>query len=236
MEKYITIPTSDEFEINGILNWKDKSEKLIILVHGLTGYMTEAHYYAAKEYFTERGYTVFRFNFYDGWEKNRDLRTSSIETHSQDLESILTYFQDEYKEVNVVSHSLWWPSVIGVKEVPQNTKKLIFWDPAFDPGVLKFSQQWEIKLFNWWDGRDIQVSKEMIEQRGQNHMENLKEFQFNSDNMYIIYAWANTKVDFKSMTDSLGIGSCIIKWANHGFTQEWKYEELFEKTLEFIEK
>jgi hypothetical protein len=36
MEQYITISTSSGFEIPGVLNKKTNSNKIIILVHGLT--------------------------------------------------------------------------------------------------------------------------------------------------------------------------------------------------------
>gem|GEM_PF-4912576 len=36
MEKHLNIPTSDGFEIQGILNWKKKSQKLLIFIHGLS--------------------------------------------------------------------------------------------------------------------------------------------------------------------------------------------------------
>jgi len=54
MEQYYKIPTSDGFEIPGILNSEETSSKLIIFVHGFTGSMSEAHYYCAKEYFIQR--------------------------------------------------------------------------------------------------------------------------------------------------------------------------------------
>jgi len=236
MEQYIRIPTSDGFQIKGILNWKEKSDRLVIFVHGLTWYMFEAHYYAGKEFFVDHGFEVFRFNFYDGAEYYRDLKTSSIQTHSIDLEHIFEYFADAYKEVYVVSHSLWWPSVIGVSTLPSNIKKMIFWDPAFDNVAVrdKFSQVGDVYMFTPRDGRDIQVSLDMIEQREENHLQKLADFSFTRENMYILYAGRNTKLDFKAETDALHIPSDIIEWANHGFTQEGKYEELFQKTLAFI--
>jgi hypothetical protein len=37
-------------------------------------------------------------------------------------------------------------------------------------------------------------------------------------------------------TNGMWIVSHTVYWANHGFTQEWKYKELFDKTLEYIQK
>jgi hypothetical protein len=54
--------------------------------------------------------------------------------------------------------------------------------------------------------------------------------------MYAIYADKGGHLTHKKDTDTLWIESHVIHWANHGFTQEWKYKELFEKTLEYIQK
>ena len=238
MEKYITIPTSDSFEINWVLNWKEKSEKLIIFVHGLTGYQDEAHYVCGKNYFVEQGYEVLRFNFYWGWEKNRTLQESSIYTHARDLDDILRYFENEYQEIHFVGHSLWCPSIIRMNRLSEKLSKIIFWDPAFDnQGVEKrFSQEWEGYIFTSWDGRFMKVWEDMVMSRSDNHFEILDRFWFARDKTFIVYAGWNTKTDFIPQMDALWITSYIVEWANHGFTQEGKYEELFEKTLEFIEK
>jgi len=81
----------------------------------------------------------------------------------------------------------------------------------------------------------MEVSSQMFEERKQNHFEYLNNFSFDAEKMYIIFAGWNMKVTFKPQTDEMWIKSYVIQWANHGFTQEGKYEELFEKTLEFIQ-
>jgi len=238
MEKYINIPTSDWFEIKWILNWKEKSDKLIIFVHGLTWYGWEAHYVCWKDYFIEKWFDVLQFNFYGGGEKNRTLQESTISSHARDLEDIWRYFQKEYNGVYFVAHSLWCPSIIRMKNIPENLKKIIFWDPAFDCQWVekRFTQDGETCIFTSWDGRFMEVSPQMFEERKQNHFEYFKNFTFDAKKINIIFAGWNTKVAFKPQTDEMGISSSIIEWANHGFTQEWKYEELFDKTLEFIEQ
>jgi len=97
MEKYLKIPTSDWFEINWVLNWKEESEKLIIFVHGLTWYGWEAHYVCWKDYFTEKWFDVLRFDFYGGWEKNRTLQESTME----DIR--------KFEKNNFLGSSFWLP-------------------------------------------------------------------------------------------------------------------------------
>jgi len=237
MEQHISIPTTDNFEVHGILNWAKKSERLVIFVHGLSGDMYEPHYYAGKQYFTQYSYEVFRFNFYDGRDTNRDLAESSITTHSQDLDAIVTYFEDKYSEVYILSHSLGWPSVIGMKYIPKNIKKLIFWDPGFDfqnieKKFLKCGNTW---LFLPGNGKHLVVSEAMIQDRKRDHIWELEAFNFPRESMHIIFAGGHTKIQIKPQIEHIWISSSTVEWANHGFTQEGKYEELFETTRKFIE-
>lgn len=239
METYIKIPTPDGYEISWILNAQGVSKKLIIFVHGLTGSMTEAHFYAGKEYFNQKGYDVFRFNLYAGGETSRQLHHCSIQHHSRDVETVLWFFSSQYVEVYIIGHSLGGPSITWIQVFPENLKKMIFWDPAFE--TLSTAHQCFEKNGIWFfyprNGRNVEISEVLKNELASNSSaESLKACSFGYDKMYIIYAWDYNKVVFQPETNALGIISCIIEWANHGFTQEWKYEQLFEKTLEYIKK
>ncbi len=239
MEKYITLQVPDGFEIPGILNWKEKSDKLIILVHGLTGSMTEAHYYAAQKYFVAKWYAVFRFNLYAGWEKKRQLHSSTIADHSRDIQTVLKYFEKEYTSLYLAGHSLGWPSIVWVEVFPENLEKIIFWDPAFDTWwtVLQCFEKNGMWFFYPKNGKNIEISRNMYDELVENtHISKLENIYFSIHNIYIIYASGARHKENKVLTDTMWIESCIIEWANHGFTQEWKYEELFEQTLEYLEK
>ncbi len=239
METYIKIPTTDWLEIKWVLNSKEKSDKLIIFVHGLTGSMTEAHYYAAKEFFISKWYDVYRFNLYAGWETTRDLHTCSIKDHSIDIKQVMNYFESSYKSIDLVWHSLAGPSIVGINNFIKNINKIVYWDPAFDTSwtILRCIEKnwtWFFDPRNW---KNIAISHDMyIELKDNIHLHALQDMKFKKENMYIIFAGECDKINFKNQTDDMWIESCIIEWANHWFTQEWKYEELFEKTLEYIKK
>ncbi len=235
MEKYIQIPTTDSFVISGILNSHKKTDKLIIFIHGLTGDSSEAHYYLGQKYFTERWYDVFRFRFYHKYKNTRNLHETSIQEHGVDVEAVINNFEGEYSEIILITHSLWGPSVLRANNIPNQVKMIIHWDPAFDTSTALskcFQKQSDIFYMN--SGKNIQISHKIYDELIENPwMKLLKE---SDKNHYIIFAGKNNKIDFKSQIDALSIESCIIEWANHWFTQEWKYEELFEKTLEYINK
>jgi esterase/lipase len=237
MEKYYTIPTSDGAEIRWILNSKEKLDKLIIFVHGFTGSMWEAHYYSGKWYFTERGYDVFRFNLYTDGDTTRKLRDCSVKTHSEDIKTVNEYFS-EYREIYLVGHSLAGPCFSWVDEYPENINKIIFWDPAFEvktTGLKFYEESW--KIYYQASGKHLEIWKEMYEEfLEDNFLEQLEKQNFSKSNMFAIYADGDRHVGNKTKTDEIWIESHIIQGANHGFTQEWKFDELFDKTLEYIEK
>lgn len=239
MERYLKIPTNDGYEIKGVLNWEQKSQKLIIIVHGLTGSMTEAHYYAAKEYFIQRWYAVLRFNLYSWGKKNRKLHTTNIAEHNRDIQIVLNFASHEYSEIYLLGHSLAWPSIVQINSFPQNLRKIILWDPAFDTSgtILRCVEKHGECYFNPRNGKLIQISLEMFSEINENrHIEFLERLPFPKQKFFIIYAGDHGNSHLVDKTDALGIESTIIEWANHGFTQEGKYGELFEKTLEFLEK
>lgn len=238
MEKNLVIPTADNHNIYGVLNWKESSWKLVIFVHGFTGNSREAHYYNGKEFFVEKGYEVCRFDLYSGWEKARKLHETSVSEHALDISKVLEYFS-WYEDIFLVWHSLGWPSIVWMKDFPKNLKKIVFWDPAFDTSttLLKCFEQDGKYFYDPKNGRITCISQQMYQELKENPwMEYLKNIDFEKENISIIYAWAHWKIQSKPQTDNLWISSWVIEWANHGFSQEGKYEELFGKTLEFIEK
>jgi len=165
MEKYYTIPTSDGFEIKWILNSKEKSDKLIIFVHWFTGSTNESHYVWARDYFTERWFTTFRFSLYHWSNTCRKLHHSSVKDHNIDTQSVINYFSKDYKKIYLVWHSLGWPSIIWVPNL-WAVHKIILWDPALE---MKSSAQ---KIFednkkyytSSGSGKNIQVSEKMLEE------------------------------------------------------------------------
>ena len=237
MEKFMKIPTSDWFEISGILNWQESSDKLIIFVHGFTWNMWEAHYYCAKEYFTEKWYDVFRFNLYTDGDKTRKLNTCTVKTHSEDIKTACVYFTD-YKEIFLIGHSLAWPCLWWVDKYPMNVERVVFWDPAFDMKITWnkcYEDQEHLMYESSW--KHIEISREMQREfLEDNFLDILENQDFSKDKVFGIYADWDRHVQNKPATDAMWIESCIIEWVNHWFTQEWKYKELFDKTLEYIEK
>jgi len=234
MEKYINIPTSDWFEIKWILNWKEKSDRLIIFCHGFQGKLNRHLFHNWAWYFTDKWFHTFRFNFYDSWEKNRKLHQCDFDIHGKDIDTVVEYFQDEYQEIILVWHSFGWLSILYSS---QNVSQNVLWDSSL-------SLQWEDfeTLRNIWkyfiDMSTFYtlVNKKMFKQYKSESRKKTKNFLVPTslicaENSSLPSKWKTLKSELKNLKNF-----DIIGWANHSFDEEWKDTELFDKTLEFIEQ
>jgi len=238
MEKHITIPTSDWFEISGVLNCREKSDKLIIFVHGFTGNLNEAHYVCARDFFLSRGYATFRFNLYSAGRNHRKLHTTTVEDHSFDTQKVIDYFHNIYTDISLVGHSLGWPTIIWVPNLSQ-IHKIILWDPALEmrTNAKKIFSEDGKYFIPSGSGKNIEVWKEMLDEfENIDYFTKLQSLEFLKEDIWIIYASEDRHVVFQPELDKLWIKNYTIQWADHCFTREWNFQELFEETLEYIEK
>ena len=114
MEKEIRIKTKDNYIIYGTLNEpRKKSDKLVIFVHGLTGYRNGHIYYNAVKFFNQRGYSVFRFDLYSDELKGRSLSKCTIKIHATDLNLVVNYFRNKFRKLFLVGHSLGGATILS---------------------------------------------------------------------------------------------------------------------------
>lgn len=237
MEKKIQIKTSDNYIINGVLNLKNKSKKLIIFVHGLTGHKNEHHFFNSAKYFTEKGFETFRFDLYSGGENCRRLRNCTIKTHSRDLEMVLNYFDGNYEEIFLVGHSLGGPTILWSNH--KVVKSIVLWDPSFAimdslSEDLNFNEKLNLYLIDF--GTEFLLSKEMIEEwkvLPNNLLDNfIKPTKIICAGKEILHVmWRKNLSKIKINCEFF-----TIKEASHVFDEEGTEEKLFEETLKWFEK
>ncbi len=108
----------------------DERKKLIINLHGLThsqwGYLQQN----CIPPFTDAGYDVFNFSFYDRMPGSRRMNEASLSAHVTDFQHVLNHFADQYDAVYITGHSLG--GLVMLIANPANIKAASFWDPAFD--------------------------------------------------------------------------------------------------------
>lgn len=237
MEKNAKIKTNDNHIIYGVLNYQQKSDKLIIFVHGLTGHKNEHQFYNAARFFPTHGFATFRFDLYSDEKKGRILSYCTIETHSHDLNAVIDHFNNDYKKIYLVGHSLGGPTILLTDT--NSVESIVLWDPSFD--ILKGLREdtrfdKRINKYIVKFETEFLLCPEMIEswkKLGDNLLEHFsKPTKIICAGKGILYKdWKKNLPKIKVQTDFV-----IIKNAGHCFNEEGVEEVLFNETLECFKR
>lgn len=241
MEKQIQIKTKDGFLIYGTLAFsKKKSDKLIIIVHGLGGHRNEHIHFNASNFFIKQGFNVFRFDLYSWGKKARAMSNCSIKTHGKDLDTVTEFFGKKFKKLFVIGHSLG-----GLTILASHVSKfdaIVFWDPAHTKYEWKkaksdfiYSKKLDKYIINW--GTELLMSKEMFEElaNGKDSSQSIKKIH---KPIKIISAGKGvlqkTNKDYFKHANSPK--EFVTIKADHNFNMEGTEEKLFNETLKFLKK
>ncbi len=243
MEKVAKIKTKDGHGVYGTLTLSEKSsDRLLIMIHGLTGFQHEHIFFNGAKFFAKNGINTFRFDLYPGgWKDARVLLDTNIKQHAEDLKSIIDYFKKSYK-IYVAGHSLGGLTILSAEL--QDVHAVVLWDSSVN---LRRTETWAKKFCRYikaldcyvldW-GTSTLISKEMYRQwinfpTPSNVMPRIK------TPIKIIIAGKNlllkgNKAYFKYANKPKAMH--IIKHADHTFDEEGAEEELFKETLSWIKK
>ena len=130
MEQKWTTTTPDGYTIYGLKNSAETpSRKAIFIVHGLTGHMYEYAFKRAADFFSTN-YDVYRFNLYAGEDGARSLENCTIQTHANDLNTVLNHFSSAYDQIFLIGHSYGGPTIMLA--CPNKVTAVSLWDPTFN--------------------------------------------------------------------------------------------------------
>ncbi|MBI1308894.1 MAG: hypothetical protein GC129_03405 [Proteobacteria bacterium] len=129
-EAPFTLPTADGATIYGTKSTAPGNTKAIFIVHGRTSTMGDYIFKRAADAFPEEGYDVFRFNLYDGEEGARSMVDCTLQTHADDLNTVLKAFAKSYQKTFLTGHSYGGPTVMLAN--PPGITAASLWDPSFD--------------------------------------------------------------------------------------------------------
>lgn len=243
MEQAIKIRTRDKHIIYGTLNYASKkTKKLIVFVHGLTGHENEHIFYNSARFFPKKGFATFRFNLYDGREKGRSLRKSTIKIHGRDLTRVVRYFQRKFKKIYVVGHSLGGPTIL-LSNLSFVTA-IVFWDPSDLGGLKDIVEGQERKLkritslnsyvFDW--GTEWLLGGRMAKEY--THLKPVKMVRNVHKPLKIIAAQKGNVIASRKYLKQANNPKklVIIKKAGHCFDEEGVEEKLFLETLKWFKK
>lgn len=131
-EKYLTVSAFDGKSIWCVCNYAGDapSDKAVLLGHGLTGHPNEYIHLAARDYFNERGYDVYRLAFYYHLENNRALQDCTVEIHAQDLNNVIAHIRPAHNKLYVCGHSYGGLTMVLANP---DADAIAFWDASFYP-------------------------------------------------------------------------------------------------------
>jgi pimeloyl-ACP methyl ester carboxylesterase len=133
IEEPFSITSPDGKQICGFLHTPNRSTKIaLILVHGLTGHMSEyIHIMLAKQLCSE-GFAAIRFDQYGDGDNQRRFHTATISLHVSDTKSVIEYARSlGFEKIILAGHSLGSP--ISVMAIDSRISGLVLIDPSGDP-------------------------------------------------------------------------------------------------------
>jgi len=163
IEQILRFDSTDGHGIYGKLRHahpQEKSDKLILHIHGMTHSMNHMLEVMAADYFTAQGYDHYRINLYGREKDARNITQSSISTHLDDISRALAYFQDRYEHIYITAHSLGALCMLILN--PPNIKAMSLWDPSTD-------------VSHFWDVTDALT-----------HMPDAQAYQMDYGNVFLI--------------------------------------------------
>lgn len=106
------------------------SDKAVLLCHGLTGQPNEYIHMMGRDYFTARGYDVYRLAFYWDGPQYRSLKDCTLDIHGRDINAVLAHIQQIHEKTFVCGHSYGGASILFANP---DANAVAFWDASFDP-------------------------------------------------------------------------------------------------------
>ena len=141
------------------------AQKAVILSHGLTGHPFEHIHMQAADYFTVRGYDVYRFAYYCDGNNYRTLSDCTLEIHGKDLNAVVDFAQQKYDQVFVCGHSYGGLTVLFAQP---DVTAAAFWDASFTPyeafwqSDAEHCAELDCYVLDW--GCRYLVGKDMVEE------------------------------------------------------------------------
>jgi pimeloyl-ACP methyl ester carboxylesterase len=138
IEKLFSIKASDGKDICGFVHTPTRPTKtVVVLVHGLTGRMSEYIHILLAQQLCCADFAVVRFDQYGDGENQRRFHTSTISVHASDTRSVIEYARSlGFERIILAGHSLGSPVALiaaDSKMLHANIAGVVLIDPSGDP-------------------------------------------------------------------------------------------------------
>ena len=219
---------------------------ILLLLHGFAGNKEEnGLFIEADEYFSERNFNVFRFDFEGAGESEGDYSMTTLERQAGDLESAVDYLTNKYpnNDIGIVGFSLG-ATVSIIKNDPR-IKAYAFWSPVLNPSKDMYPRyntkdlRNEFETKGFLDKAGLRVGSSIISDFKTCE---LKPYIMNIDRpTLLVHGTADPRIDYKTTEyfDSVFIDSrmVLIEGANHSYKNNSSHRQcLFEENVNFFSR
>jgi pimeloyl-ACP methyl ester carboxylesterase len=246
MERSVDVPIEGGLRIVGVWNGQSEaqwSDKLIIQLHGLTGWKDTHIHQATKNVFVAAGYDVYRFDFYDGTGYQRSLRHSTLTTHVADTQAVVNYWRPQYKKIYLTGHSIG--GLVLMMANIEGIRAMSLWDACYD-----FKRQFDMYGLPFSAGEQCYIAHWTTEQLiGKAFIDecmlhdaarcNALAAHVKTPTQVVMAEHGNMAEFFPENFDAALGGEkerVVVAGAGHTFTQEGTAEKLATETLQWFNK
>ncbi|MBN8548572.1 MAG: alpha/beta hydrolase [Deltaproteobacteria bacterium] len=120
----------------GLLTCPPRStKKVIIVVHGMTGWMNDGKNRACAKFFTKRGWATLRFDLYGYQDDAGTFDKLGMRDNAADINTMVSHCKKlGFNSICLAGHSLGWPNILLANL--KGVKAIISWDGP-DPDSLR---------------------------------------------------------------------------------------------------
>jgi hypothetical protein len=245
-EKQVKIPISDSnIEVHGVLRG-DYSMPLVLLAHGLGGWMNDLLVFNASRFFEKHGIASLRIGFY-GWDEHqRDIKDCYVKTFATDIDATVGYAKHQGANwIGAIGHSYGGLGIVYSKK--QQFDAAVLWDPTHtdgyeDPQAKKnlendFIYIKELDSYVTGKGFGDVLSRKVVEEYAPGSTAKAKNFKIET---LVINASGSEEMKKygKNCVDSINASAkqIIIPDSNHPFVEDGAMEKLFEESLKWLKQ
>lgn len=239
---YVTARDGKDIFVRYTASKNNTGNKAIVLGHGITGNVNEYILLSARNFFTEKGYDVYRMAFYSDGENVRKLHTTTLPLQANDMNDVVAHAKENHDKVFVCGHSYGGATTLFAN--PETTANAL-WDSSFDVSYFwtefkRDEKTFDKELISVSERIDMLFSKEMMAHAQSTSIEDMENLSSAiSAPSVVITASEYDLVEggeqiFKHLTCEKEYHE--IKGADHCFTNGDTATDLYNATHQWFER
>jgi alpha-beta hydrolase superfamily lysophospholipase len=186
---YVTSRDGKDLFVRHAESKNNSDDKAVVLAHGITGNPNEYIHMCARNFFTQKGYDVYRMSFYDDAENARKLHTTTLPLQANDLNDVIEHVKEKHEKVFSCGHSYGGATTLFANP---DVNAIAFWDSSFD--VAKFWTEFK-RDEDTLDNASISISRRI-------------NMLFSKEMM--VQAQSQTEQDMENLSKSISSPSTVI--------------------------